>query len=629
MRSGFARFVFGGAALLTAALAHAAATLDSSFGDGGSTAVPFSILSILSPADGSLLLTGQASTYGLVQASSITAAKLLANGKPDPTFAFAGYPLSAGQPQGSSGGWGALQADGKFVLIGQRNESGGYFTRGARFEASGKLDAGFASLALAGIPGIFGGAVIQSNGAVVMAVGSSLVRVRANGSIDDSFGAGGVAPLPINPFPSEIVKRIHTLPDDRLVVLTFANVCTPSIPPFCGPSQLMRFTADGQLDATLNGTGRIVFNGVYSGDLAMLGDGRMLLSWNESTFRQSAHLQRLMPDGSADTSFGQSGIVYLQHPEYQPVAIEAEPDGSITALAHSLPLLGVARSTFALLRWKGDGTPDGLVVPMPPAGYAPSVLVIPADGKRLVAGLYETTAANTTTYNSYVMRFGAGTMDIVADPQLFVAQQYRDFLQREGDAGGIEAWSRLLDSGSLSRAAVASAFLESAEYQGGALKAVARLYLALLLRVPDYEGLQFWSEYARTHSLQEIAGLMAQSPEFQARYPMGNAEFVDQVYLNVMGRAADAPGHQFWTAQLDGGTMTRGDVVLAFSGSEELRRGSESEVFVASVYSAFLQRAPDAAGFAHWLGHLDSGGSRQDLIQAFIDSAEYRFRFMP
>jgi uncharacterized delta-60 repeat protein len=625
MSSAFARFVLGGAALLAAALSQAAATLDPSFGDRGTTTVPFWVRSIVGHADGRMLLAGQSNSYGAVQASSINATRLLASGIRDPDFAYAGYPDSSGHVKDTVGGLVALQPDGRIVLVGQRNENRGYLTTAARFYANGEVDGTFVADGVNALSGSATGVIVQSTGAIVIVVNGSLVRLSPDGAIDATFGTGGVAPLPLNQYPIDIVRRLVRLPDDRLIVLANGNVCTGSIPPGCLPAHLIRLTAEGQLDATFGGTGHVVIPGAFGADLALLSDGRIVVAWNLWTYPQSARLQRLMPDGSVDGSFGRGGIVDLAHAQEAVVGLHLESDGHLVALVQPV---NPATGSIALLRWTGDGVPDGRVVPAPPTGSG-QVLMVQEDGKRLVAGVYGVTVGSTTTYASYLMRFGAGTMDMAADARLFVAQQYRDFLRREGDAGGIEAWSRLLDTGSISRAAIARAFLDSAEYQGGPFSPITRLYLAMLLRAPDYEGLEFWSEYARSHSLQEVANLMAQSQEFQARYPMGNAEFVDQVYRNVMGRPGDGAGQQYWTGQLDTGTMTRGDVVLAFSGSEEFRRGSESEVFVASVYSAFLKRAPDAAGFAHWLGHLDSGGSRQDLIQAFIDSAEYRFRFMP
>ena len=42
-----------------------------------------------------------------------------------------------------------------------------------------------------------------------------------------------------------------------------------------------------------------------------------------------------------------------------------------------------------------------------------------------------------------------------------------------------------------------------------------------------------------------------------------------------------------------------------------------------------LQRSPDADGFAYWVDQMDRGVSNAALIDGFIDSLEYRNRFLP
>ncbi|MEM9562655.1 MAG: DUF4214 domain-containing protein [Actinomycetota bacterium] len=80
----------------------------------------------------------------------------------------------------------------------------------------------------------------------------------------------------------------------------------------------------------------------------------------------------------------------------------------------------------------------------------------------------------------------------------------------------------------------------------------ARLYRTLLGRQPDLGGLGYWVE-------QQWAGLdlagaaywMSRSPEFAARYGhLDDAGFVDALYRNVLGRAADPAGLAYWTAQI-------------------------------------------------------------------------------
>ena len=82
------------------------------------------------------------------------------------------------------------------------------------------------------------------------------------------------------------------------------------------------------------------------------------------------------------------------------------------------------------------------------------------------------------------------------------------------------------------------------------LGSALRLYEAALGREPDPIGLGFWTgalEAGRI-TLAEAARSFVASPEFQARYGApDNAGFVDLLYRNALGRAADADGLAYWT----------------------------------------------------------------------------------
>lgn len=219
---------------------------------------------------------------------------------------------------------------------------------------------------------------------------------------------------------------------------------------------------------------------------------------------------------------------------------------------------------------------------------------------------------------------------VPASAGLFAMQQYRDFLAREGDAGGIDHWSSMITAGIRTRAQVIDFFFASPEFQG-VIAPVARLYFAYFRRIPDYDGLQFWFGYSRAgHPLEAISELFAGSPEFAMTYGgLDNAAFVTLVYQNILGRVPDAGGFAHWKGRLDSGAMTRGQLMVAFSESPEYRALTFNDVYVTMTYSAMLRRAPDPGGFAFWVGYLDAGNSGLALIDGFLGSSEYRWRFLP
>lgn len=223
---------------------------------------------------------------------------------------------------------------------------------------------------------------------------------------------------------------------------------------------------------------------------------------------------------------------------------------------------------------------------------------------------------------------GTRDNDIFASNLLFAAQQYRDFLAREGDADGLNYWTSALANGSSTRAQMIQGFLDSAEFQG-AIAPVARLYFAYFLRIPDYAGLQYWiGQFKTGTSLATISQNFAASTEFVNRYgSLTNVQFVTLIYQNVLGRAPDAAGLAYWIGQLGTG-VTRGSVMLSFSDSPEYKSVIGSEVYVTMTYVGMLRRAPDQGGFDYWAGQLDVTKSATALISGFVGAPEYRARFL-
>lgn len=220
--------------------------------------------------------------------------------------------------------------------------------------------------------------------------------------------------------------------------------------------------------------------------------------------------------------------------------------------------------------------------------------------------------------------------DVFASPRLFVRQVYRDFLDREGDASGIEHWVGELTAARTNRAQIIDQFLLSPEF-ADQVAPVVRLYFAYFQRVPDHGGLTYWV-YRRTigQSLIGVSEVFAASDEFVATYgELDDAEYVRRVYLNVLGREPDRPGFDDWMERLEEGSISRGGLMLAFSESEEHRALVREEVVVTMLYAGMMRRAPDPSGFEHWVGLIEAGLPRVDVIRDFYQAPEYRARFLP
>ncbi|SHE48717.1 delta-60 repeat domain-containing protein [Lampropedia hyalina DSM 16112] len=103
-----------------------------------------------------------------------------------------------------------------------------------------------------------------------------------------------------------------------------------------------------------------------------------------------------------------------------------------------------------------------------------------------------------------------------------------------------------------------------------------------------------------------------------------NAEFVADLYQNLLVREPDAAGLQYWLEQLDDGRITRAELADAFSEAPEAQQYAKP---VIGLYLSILGRVPDADGFQHWAQALRDGGSVEQLSLSFLESQEYEERF--
>ena len=97
-----------------------------------------------------------------------------------------------------------------------------------------------------------------------------------------------------------------------------------------------------------------------------------------------------------------------------------------------------------------------------------------------------------------------------------------------------------------------------------------RLYQAAFNRAPDVGGLGFqMNALDNGLTLSQVAQNFITSPEFSATYGnLSSAQFVTQLYTNVLHRAPDAAGLAFHTNNLANG-IARADVLVGFSESPE------------------------------------------------------------
>ncbi|MBI0534100.1 DUF4214 domain-containing protein [Roseomonas sp. KE2513] len=194
-------------------------------------------------------------------------------------------------------------------------------------------------------------------------------------------------------------------------------------------------------------------------------------------------------------------------------------------------------------------------------------------------------AAGFVNSTEFAARFGA------LDDTGFVNLTYKNVLGRAPEATGLNYWLNNLSHGATRQDVVVN-FSESSEFKARVAAtlpnglwdadenaaSIARLYQATLGRHPDETGLRYWdTAFDNGLSLRDMAGAFTASNEFTARFGSpDNAGFINQLYVNVLGRAPDTTGFNYWKAGIDAGTLTRTDLVLAFSESTEFKTTTAS-----------------------------------------------------
>jgi LCP family protein required for cell wall assembly len=100
--------------------------------------------------------------------------------------------------------------------------------------------------------------------------------------------------------------------------------------------------------------------------------------------------------------------------------------------------------------------------------------------------------------------------------------------------------------------------------------------------------------------------------------------FVTGFYVNCLGRSPDAQGLDSWTSQLVNKVKTGSDVARGIVLSDEFAgKKYDNGSFVKIMYKAFFNRDADSLGYNTWLKKLNSGTSREKVLDGFLQSQEF------
>jgi len=227
----------------------------------------------------------------------------------------------------------AVQADGRIVVVGAAagpSVSGEFAL--ARYEDDGDLDATF------GVGGTLttpitpmGGdeayaVAVQADGKIVAAGTANqelfaLARYEPDGTLDPTFGTGGIVATDITPGKRDIAYSVAIQSDGKIVT---AGTTGTNRPKFA----LARYDIDGALDTSFGEDGTVItgFGGWgIAGEMLIQPNGKILLAGHGG---RGFGLARYLPDGTLDPSFGGDGKVTAV-PLGWAMALALQPDGRI------------------------------------------------------------------------------------------------------------------------------------------------------------------------------------------------------------------------------------------------------------------------------------------------------------
>ncbi|MBV9594780.1 MAG: DUF4214 domain-containing protein, partial [Actinobacteria bacterium] len=197
----------------------------------------------------------------------------------------------------------------------------------------------------------------------------------------------------------------------------------------------------------------------------------------------------------------------------------------------------------------------------------------------------------------------------------FVGKAYQDILGRAADSSGQAYLLGKLEFGT-PRSTIANILATSDESR---TRLINQVYQAFLGRPADSAGLNYWLGQMRAGmTIENLKTNFVGSPEYFTVAGGNNSAFVDRVYHDLVNRAPDPSGKNYWVGLLNGGAP-RGAVSAALVMSTEALA-----LVVNGWYTAYLGRNGDPGGIAYTVGLIQNYGFRdENIIATIIGSVEY------
>jgi uncharacterized delta-60 repeat protein len=404
--------------------------LDPTFGGTGSVSQSTLPAAVAIQSDGKIVSAGMRYNGGSSNYYDFAVSRYDTDGTLDTTFGGTGTVYTDVSGQSDKPTAVVIQSDGKIVVGGTGGDGPHFFWELARYNTDGSLDSNFGT----------GGKVItnpnpsgyyneiwdlalQSDGKILAAGNKeyggdglfAVARYNTNGTLDTSFGSGGVAISNPSVGYGDRAFSVVVQSDGRIILAGGSKGGN-----YDSHFAVSRFTSAGVLDTTFGGSGTVITDvpGNYEQgqDAVLQPDGKLVVVGYVDpvgvypTVNNFA-LVRYNSDGSLDTSFGYQGITITDFGGNDLASrVALQSDGRIEVIGNGV---GTTPSTYRLIvAWyTPSGTLGGSYTSSHTGVYGQDVALQSDGGIVAVSQL-------SATFGGYVERYYDSTVitgsDIVA-----------------------------------------------------------------------------------------------------------------------------------------------------------------------------------------------------------------------
>jgi len=117
------------------------------------------------------------------------------------------------------------------------------------------------------------------------------------------------------------------------------------------------------------------------------------------------------------------------------------------------------------------------------------------------------------------------------------------------------------------------------------------------------------------------------SPPKTTVYKFEDVQDISLLYLGLLNRAPDEDGLKYWTNQMNKDALYY-DIIGSFLDSDELNTNfdytGDDQSFITNLYKNILLREADSSGLEYWLNELATAASKEKVVSGFLESVEYK-----